>query len=298
MWSFARAGTVFTSHALYGGQSSPPNQQLVLFWHGEGVVKPVGLLDGDPPVHADVAPVCSQVGRAFRCAEFGLHPMQVPVLGAPRNDRMLSASRDDVRKRMGWTEQPRWLWLPTYRSAVRGGLRTDVSSPNGLPFDDDALRRLDRGLAERGISVILKPHPLSDQSLPADLEHLQILGQKQLDRSGVSLYELLGATDGLVTDVSSVWLDYLLTQRPIVFAFPDVDAYRSSRGINLEPYEEWVPGPMAMDVESLLAHLVSFTTGTDDYEARRGEMLRRFQRFTDAHSADRLLDAVNLRPVV
>ena len=50
------------------------------------------------------------------------------------------------------------------------------------------------------------------------------------------------AADGLVTDASSVWIDYLLTQRPIIFAFPDIEEYRQRRGLNLAPTPRTAPG--------------------------------------------------------
>jgi CDP-glycerol glycerophosphotransferase (TagB/SpsB family) len=268
----------------------------VLLWHGE-VVKPVGLLDGDEPVPADVAPVCSQLGRAFRAAEFGLHPSRVPVVGAPRNDRLLTADRADVRQRLGWASAERvWIWLPTYRQSVRGEIRQDAQvGASGLPFDDASLRALDRLLGERGATLVVKAHPLAEQRVGVGYANLRILGQSELDERGVSLYEALAAVDGLVTDVSSVWIDYLLTGRPLIFAFPDLDEYRRRRGLNLEPYEDWVPGPVVGDVEALAAELarLSFGDGSDDRD-RRETALRRFHRYTDAGSTDRLLGLLSL----
>jgi hypothetical protein len=295
-WALARVSTVFTSHALYGGMALGRRTRIVLLWHGE-VVKPVGRLDGDRPVAADVAPVCSELGRAYRAAEFDLSPTQIPIVGAPRNDRLLSADPVDVRNRLGWPlDKPIWLWLPTYRHSVRGGLRQDTQpSPSGLPFTDESLARLDGLLGERGIQVVIKPHPLAEQTLSDGYQSLTILTQDALDRSMVSLYEYLAAADGLITDISSVWVDFLLRDRPIIFAFPDLVQYRSNRGINLEPYEDWVPGPIVSDVGSLADHLARSATGCDDYVEQRQVMCRRLHRYTDAASSDRLLDALGLR---
>lgn len=293
LWTFARAGVVLTSHALYAHLPPLPRQRLVLLWHGE-VVKPVGLLDGDEAVPASMAPVCSELGRVYRCAEFGLHPARVPVLGAPRNDRMLTADPAEVRRRLGWDLEARiWVWLPTYRVAVRGGRRRDSgTSANGLPFDDVALARLDVLLKAQGTTLVLKPHPLSEQSLEPG-GGLQQVSQQVLDDRGISLYELLAAADGLVTDVSSVWVDYLLTGRPTVFAFPDLDAYRAGRGLNLEPYRDWLPGPLVAEVAELAAAIASADIH-EEHRPRRDQLARRFHRYQDAGSSDRLLDLLGL----
>ncbi len=292
--AYLRARFVFTSHALFGGLSVPSRQMQVLLWHGEPPVKPVGLFDGDRPVGATCAPVCSTLGRAYRAAEFGLSPARIPIIGAPRNDRMLSAERSAVRSRLGWAAASKiWLWLPTYRSAVRGGLREDSPvGAFGLPFDEAELHRLDALLAGVGVDVVLKPHPLAAQAIPR-FERLRVLTQEELDDSGASLYELLSASDGLVTDLSSVWVDYLLLDRPIVFAFPDIDVYRGRRGINIEPYEEWVPGPLVGTVDALAQALKSAEVGDDSTPERR-RALRRFHVHRDADSAARLLDVVGI----
>jgi CDP-glycerol glycerophosphotransferase len=294
-WALARAFTVFTSHALYRGLALGRRQRLVLLWHGE-VVKPVGRLDGDRPVPADLAPVCSQLGQAYRVAEFDLRPDQIPIVGAPRNDRLLSADFAQVRSRLGWPlERPTWLWLPTYRQSVRGGLRSDTEpSPSGLPFTAESLARLDGLLTERGIEVVIKPHPLAVQSIPDGYRSLTILTQDALDQSTVSLYEYLAAADGLITDVSSVWIDFLLRDRPMIFAFPDLAQYRSNRGFNLEPYEDWVPGPVVSDVEALADHLARSADGRDDYVEQRQVMHRRLHRHSDAASSDRLLNTLGM----
>lgn len=298
-WSFARAEVVFTSQALYGGHGAGRNQRMVMLWHGE-VVKPVGLLDNGRALLADVAPVCSVLAQALRVAEFGLHPRQVPIVGSPRNDRLLSANRAEIRERLGWSaDRPTWLWLPTYRSAVRGERRSDGRDIwQGLPYPLEDLRELNRRLAVDGLDLVLKPHPLAQQQLP-HLDHggLRLLSHDDLERLGVSLYELMAAVDGLITDASSVWVDFLLMDKPLVFAFPDLEEYRINRGLNLEPYEDWVPGPLARTLDQMVTCLRTVTQGMDDYAERRGSALRRFHRFTDAGNTARLLDLLELSKI-
>ena len=111
-----------------------------------------------------------------------------------------------------------------------------------LTLDSDqslALRRMrpscisDEQLAAHNITLVLKPHPLAPIDLPVEGKGLRVLRQSDVEVSGVSLYEVLAAVDGLVTDASSVWIDYLLVGRPVIFVFPDMEQYRSQRGLNL-----------------------------------------------------------------
>ena len=61
-------------------------------------------------------------------------------------------------------------------------------------------------------------------------------------RAEVSLYGVLGQARGLVTDYSSVWVDYLLLDRPLAFLVPDRDTY--SRALVPPDVLDWVPGEL------------------------------------------------------
>ena len=65
----------------------------------------------------------------------------------------------------------------------------------------------------------------------------------------MTLYGLLGASSGLVTDYSSVWVDYLLSIGRWRSSFPTVDQYDWA----LHPADvlDWVPG----EVVDLAHHL-------------------------------------------
>jgi CDP-glycerol glycerophosphotransferase (TagB/SpsB family) len=58
----------------------------------------------------------------------------------------------------------------------------------------------------------------------------------------MSLYQFLGACDGLISDYSSVWVDFLATGRSIALYCPDIDAYRATRGFNAPDLAEVAAG--------------------------------------------------------
>jgi CDP-glycerol glycerophosphotransferase (TagB/SpsB family) len=295
---FVTARYVFVTHGIYGALRPPAGQTVVNLWHGEPPTKVIARFEGGPPIHASITPVMSTVGRAYRSAEFGLDPQDVPILGAPRNDRMLRADGPAIRRRVlgGAADRPAYLWLPTYR-ATRGGMfgRVDTAERHpGVPFDRAAVEQIDRGLAELGVSVVVKLHPLDATDFAGPFEALKVLVNDDLDRLGISPYELLAGFDGLITDLSSVWIDHLLLDRPLVFAFPDVEAYRRGRGINLEPYEDWVPGPFVRTPAELLAAVGRLAAGEDDFAELRGRTRRMFHAHRDDRSTARVLDAAGV----
>lgn len=296
--AFLRARFVMTTSRLYGDHAPPASQVLVSLWHGEPPTKVTARFSGRGGVSCTYAPVCSTVGRAYRAAEFGVHPLQVPIVGAPRNDRMLRADGAAIRAELLGAEagRPTLLWMPSFRVGGYGSERRldSLGADDEGPFPPRDLARLDSWLLERGARVVLKVHPRDTHRFEGDLEAIRVLRAGELEARGLTLYPVLAAFDALITDMSSVWLDHLLLDRPQVFAFPDLAEYRAGRGLNLEPYEHWVPGPLTTDVEQMIAALDDVVEGRDPMAAERARARKRFHQFPDDASTARLLDGLGI----
>jgi CDP-glycerol glycerophosphotransferase (TagB/SpsB family)/glycosyltransferase involved in cell wall biosynthesis len=104
---------------------------------------------------------------------------------------------------------------------------------------------------------------------------------------------VLAAADVLVTDYSSIFMDYLPMDRPIVFYIPDRRDYEGSRGLYVPPEE--LPGPKPETPEDLTAAIARAVDPAlhdpADAEARR-EWTRRFAPLDDGAVAQRVVDAV------
>lgn len=295
LWRFVTAGQVMTTSNVYGNRVPPPSQVVTSLWHGEPPTKTTARFEGHSGLRSSCAPVCSTVGRAYRAAEFDLSPLRVPIVGAPRNDRMLAADGPAVRRQLLGTDadRPSLLWLPSYRVG-RYGVTRRADSRSSAPFDEPALGRLDDWLLAHGARLVTKVHHRDADRPRGGYRAIRVLAHGDLERQGLTLYQSLAAFDGLVTDMSSVWVDYLLLDRPIVFAFPDIEDYRRGRGLNLEPYEAWVPGPFARTMDELLAALGDLLSGRDVMAAERRRARDRLHHFQDGHSSARLLDGLGL----
>lgn len=297
LWTFLTAKHVVTTSNVYGNRRPPASQVVVSLWHGEPPSKVTARFEGNSGLHGTYAPVCSTVGRAYRSVEFDIPPLRVPIVGAPRNDRMLRADAGQLRRALLGDDAHRttFLWMPSYRvGRYAHGLRLDAGNRPGLPFSSEDLRRLDDWLAAQGARLVVKVHPRDAADFGGGFRAVRVLLPGDLEASGTTLYPALAAFDALITDMSSVWLDHLLLDRPMVFAFPDLHEYRDGRGLNLEPYEEWVPGPFALTMDELLAALADIVDGGDPMAAERSRALRRFHRYHDDRSSARLLDGLGL----
>jgi CDP-glycerol glycerophosphotransferase (TagB/SpsB family) len=80
----------------------------------------------------------------------------------------------------------------------------------------------------------------------------------------------------------------------VICCFPDLDEYRRTRHLNLEPYDMWFPGPVVADADELLQEMASAASGTDSYGERRAWLTQALHPHRDGNAAARLLDALSL----
>jgi CDP-glycerol glycerophosphotransferase (TagB/SpsB family) len=135
---------------------------------------------------------------------------------------------------------------------------------------------------------IIKLHPKHKCRLELN-KFNQIIEYNQ--RSDV--YPLLTITDMLITDYSSIYIDFLLTDRPIIFYPYDSSDYIGKERELLFDYEQVTPGPKCYSSKELEQEIYRlFVEGRDDYMADRDNIRKKFFHYVDGKSAERLWNAV------
>ena len=137
----------------------------------------------------------------------------------------------------------------------------------------------------------MRPHPKVAGSVAG------VDGETSLDVSRwQDSRELLLAADVLVTDYSSLLVDFAHTGRPMVFWAHDLDYYRDHlRGLYLDPAE--LPGPTVSTAEEMLAAVVAASRGettgayTGTYRSFRDTHCPDTDGRAAAHALDALLEA-------
>jgi CDP-glycerol glycerophosphotransferase (TagB/SpsB family) len=258
---------------------------VVNLWHGAFTKR----IDARP-VFAGIRGVrttaSSRLGAAYRALEFNAQPKDIMLIGSPRNDRLLGADRAKCRARLEVdSEALALLWLPTFRELGR-----DRGHPP-TPSDSD-FEALEPWLADRDAVLIVKHHPLSPPISGTSHARVKLLPH---DDPRLSLSDLMAASDGLITDHSSAWADYLLLDRPIWIHWPDVARWIEDDNLPLTPLERWLPGPLTTSLDDLISELThQFDDGADPWADRRAFLKDVFHQYQDAGSTSRLLDALGV----
>ena len=95
----------------------------------------------------------------------------------------------------------------------------------------------------------------------------------------------------LVTDYSSVYFDFLLLDRPILFAPFDLDEYRTRRNFYYE-YDDVTPGPKARTWTEVMNQLDLVLEGVDAHKDDRKRVRDKFNKHQDAGSSARVAEKI------
>ena len=73
-----------------------------------------------------------------------------------------------------------------------------------------------------------------------------------------------------MTDFSSIFFDYLLLNRPIIFVSNFLKQYSKARGLLMSPYENIVPGQQVLNQKEL--QIILKNIDKDPYKERRNKL--------------------------
>lgn len=286
LWAYLRAEAVLFTHGLYGSPEPLRRKPVINLWHGDG---PKDITPGRG-VGAHIASTwfvgSSRLFSQWQAATFDLPTDRVLLTGNPRTDQLWRAVDADRLEALGIT-RPFVVWMPTFRTPrAVGAVRVHHRA---VSEDRDGLDELLAGLQERGIQLVVKPHPM-------DADRRQWPGAVTVDdedlaAAGVPLYALLGMSSGLVTDYSSVWVDYLLVDRPIAFLVPDRETY--DRPLYPADILDWVPGEVVdLDRRPFAGFFSDLDADGDRGTTKRRVVAERIGLNLTATAADDLVTAL------
>lgn len=209
---------------------------------------------------------------------------QVIVTGQPRNDEMFRKNSIlDNSVRRGADKVI--LWLPTYREEQK---EFPVSILNKGQAD-----KLNEILKEHNTRLIIKIHPLQEISgVLTKYSYIEFINQEQLNKSQITVYGLLRASDALITDYSSVYFDYMMLNRPIAFTVDDIEQYRCERGFTFDNPYEYMPGAKLKTNEELEKFILNVINGVDEFKKDRENLNHRIHKYNDGNSAERIAEFV------
>lgn len=228
------------------------------------------------PFHADgrysAVIASSGLEAQILSSAFRLPASRVHVTGAPRNDLL---THDDGARPMR-----RILYAPTFR---------DHDDQRSVALVGRHSAAIEEFLRTHDLELHVRLH--ANSSRPPEAAGSRILWSSELATS-TDVAAVLAASDVVITDYSSIYLDFLLTGRPIVFLPHDRESYLTrERGFYFDYDDDLVtPGPKCADWPSVLAALAALVEGQDEFARVRALCAERFHRHRDGAGCARVLD--------
>ena len=106
---------------------------------------------------------------------------------------------------------------------------------------------------------------------------------------GSDIQELLYITDVLITDYSSVYCDYLLLNRAILFFTYDYGYYQTQNRGLLYNLKVMAPGPLLYTGKELINAIKNIEKIDKDYELKRKRINNYFNKHKNGKSTEKLL---------
>ena len=287
IWLFLRARLVVVTHSIYCSYKNLKKDRIVLNT-GHGMpLKRIGLMDDGKSwiPNLDYTISSSPIFQEIMAKCYGLPLDKVLVTGSPKCDLLFKET--DFYQNHGIDKSSYnkiGIWMPTFRATNKVFDRVDGN------FDDskisflsiNEMEKLNSFLKQENILLIIKLHPMDILQNKDFRQFSNLLILKQNDMKE-QLYPFLGSTDFLLTDYSSVWIDYNMLDKPVGFVVDDLKEYSKDRGFTTS-VENVFPGRIISDIETLEEFLKNPERINKDI----------YNTYKDGNSAKRVLEALNI----
>lgn len=197
----------------------------------------------------------------------------IQSMGLPRNEILFKEK--DVNSKQKFI-----VWLPTYRQHKNKKENPQNIFPLGVPVikTEKQLEELDQFLEMKNIKLLLRMHPAQDTSVLkiTEMKNILLADDAFLEQNNITLYEILAHSDALITDYSSVYYDYLLTDKPIGLMMEDMEVYAKENGLLFENVREELPGVQITTMSEFESFIMDICDKKDSKKEERIKFMNNF----------------------
>jgi CDP-glycerol glycerophosphotransferase (TagB/SpsB family) len=207
---------------------------------------------------------------------------KILVVGQPKNDKLVRGPVDkDPDFMRGLPEHRKVIfYCPTFR---------EWGPTKLFPFEDFDKGRFDKFLEDNKIVILIRYHINEGEDLN------KYVGGHCIDFSynkfpNIQNEDVLQHVDSVMTDYSSIYCDFLLLDRPLIFLPYDLEEYKTQRGFMVEDFNKWSPGPKPKTFEEFLQVLKDLADGKDEFRAERKRVNDIINTKQTAHTPEKVVD--------
>lgn len=268
-------------------QAYKKDQKSIYLTHGLPIKAVKNYYTVPENVNYTISP--SVNSRKIISDQFNVDLHKVKALGYPRND-VLTTSQIDINKLFRFDGKI-IIWLPTFRQQHSGRKH----GGNALPIihDEQIAYSLNQVAKDNNVMLVLKPHFAQDMSYikKHNLSNIKIISDSFLQKSNITLYQLLSSSSALLSDYSSVYFDYTICDKPIGVIWEDIEDYRKEPGFAVDLNYYLKGAEKIFTYNDFSSFIKAVANGFDKLKEERNE-IKEEVTFSDGKSAKRIVDFI------
>ena len=297
LYAMLTSGFVFTGYSLhnifgYRALTSNSKRRIIQLWHGIPVKK-VGLAVNNrlenywkkETKQYSMLVANSEVDHEMMVKSFSPEDKdKIKITGLPRHDIISMEEKklpsdyvgmlDSIKKRLNGRKLV--LFAPTWR----------YGNEKPCFFDEEEIKRLEQIFKQNDAVLGIRVHSYMLKGNKVSSISDNIIYFNDIPEANVLLREV----DCLITDYSSIYLDFMCLNKPVLLYTPDIDKYKANRGFNYSA-EEFTPHKGFIDsFQKLETKLLKFLHGNYELDSSYWDVKERFYKFeSDSKNCSRLL---------
>lgn len=225
-----------------------------------------------------------EVQNLFSTA-FRVPKQNIKITGYPRNDFSDQITETRIKKRLSKLKNGNvkiGIYMPTHRK----------DGEKILKYLYENIDSINSCLQYLNSVLLIKVHFYGlNKGIVHETHYDRIIFLKE-DDFEQDIYKIIPLTDYLITDYSSIYFDYLLLNKPIIFAPFDIEEYLAEDRKFYYDYLEVTPGPKAKGWNDVLTFIEEAINYPDKYEADREKIKNKFNKYDDNENCKRVFEEI------
>jgi CDP-glycerol glycerophosphotransferase len=169
------------------------------------------------------------------------------------------------------------LYAPTFRDTGGDGIADGILD----------LEKLNQFAIDNGLVFVFKLHPLPQyQNISQGFERIIWYDNVK------DVYPFLPEVDFMISDYSSIYMDYILLNRPVLFLLYDREKYETKDRELHDFFNDFIIGPISTNQNKLEKDLVDLLKGEDAYQSKREEIIKKSYDNIDDKASERIFNFI------
>ncbi len=219
---------------------------------------------------------------------------KVVPLGYPRSDWLFKKSVNLKKLFPSYSFEKVIYWMPTFRQH-RGEESLNFSSISfPIIYNREIAEKINACAKENNVLLIAKPHFVQDTGNIEmyQFSNMLFIDDEFLRSNHIQNYELLGCVDALLTDYSSVYVDFMLCDKPIGLCWDDIDEFRQKEGFLFDIDEFFFGGEKIYNDDDLCSFIERISENKDLLKDERNRLKYEIHDYLENKNAARITDFI------